>query len=70
MEGKINMDYLAKVYEDIENFINNSSKPEAFNGIFTLICDLVDNLGNYNDESIKRVIKLISEYDFEKNRGQ
>lgn len=65
------MNNLEKIYEYIDKYSKDSTidTQEKWNNLFILICNMIDDLGSYKKEHIEHIIKMIDEYDFERNRG-
>lgn len=64
------MEELEKVYEYLNKFANNKEidRKIIFQNLFLLICQIIDTLGSYEEEGIKHILRMLNEYDFEKNR--
>ena len=65
------MNDLIKAIEYINKFKSNEKidKGIRWENLFYLICNLIDNLGNYKKENIEELLQMLQEYDFEKNRN-
>lgn len=63
---------IMKIYDSINEFIfdKDIEDEEKFEKIFVLICNLIDSICNSKKDRINDVLNMLSEYDFEKNRGK
>lgn len=61
---------MKEIYKKIYEYSNKNDilTQERWNNLFLLVCNIIDDLGSYKEKNIKYILKLLNEYDFEKNR--
>lgn len=64
------MKNLKEAYKFINKYIDDKKIGDGtkFEDLFLLICNLLDIISFRDKESREHILKMISEYDFEKNR--